>query len=257
MFSSSPRKIILLCILSSFIVACTFNENETGNNMEELEEMEEELNLTLEELDNTEEELNSQNEKVNEKEEQVEELNQQLREKEEKIDQLKSMVPEEQVILEKSENIVDLLENKDFETISTYIHPERGVRFSPYAYVNEDEHNQLTVDQIESFMNDSEVYQWGYQDGSGEPIELTPADYYSDYLFIRDFTEAEEINYNELTQRGNTLHNADEVYSDANLIEYFVPASEDELDWASLILAFEEHEDDWVLVGVIIDRWTI
>ncbi|MDA3130864.1 YobA family protein [Aliibacillus thermotolerans] len=164
----------------------------------------------------------------------------------------------EEAVLERAEKVVTALHNEDFATLASIVHPEKGVRFSPYAHVLPEEHISFTSDQVRSFMEDENSYIWGSKDGKGTPIELTPSAYYEDYLYIKKFAEVDGSFVTELKERGNTLHNADEIYPEAQFVEYYVPASDEiGMDWASLILAFEEVDGMWYVVGIIIDRWTI
>ena len=152
--------------------------------------------------------------------------------------------------------IVDALDNKDFEQLSTFVHPEKGIRFTPYAFIKEEEQPIFEAEQVRGFPNDNEVYEWGTEDGTGDAIRLTPNAYYHDYLYIRDFTESTEILVNDIDPRGNMRMNVGEVYPEARFVSYYVSGTDEEMDWANLILAFEEVNDDWYLVGIIVDRWT-
>ncbi|MCM3716317.1 hypothetical protein M3202_19925 [Alkalihalobacillus oceani] len=165
---------------------------------------------------------------------------------------------EEQLITKHAKTVVDALAEKDFATVADYVHPKKGVRFSPYAYVKK-AHRSFTPECVSKMMNDSTVYFWGTYDGSGHAIELTPAEYYERFLYQKDFARAEDIHFDQLTERGNTLHNADEVYPDAHFVEFHLPGSEElaGMDWASLIMAFEKWNGQWYLVGMIQDQWTI
>ncbi|MCM3759205.1 hypothetical protein M3212_00235 [Alkalihalobacillus oceani] len=164
----------------------------------------------------------------------------------------------EQLITKHAQTVVDALAEKDFTTVADYVHPEKGVRFSPYAYVEKD-HQSFTRESVRQMMSDSTVYFWGTYDGSGNAIELTPAEYYERFLYQKDFAQAEEIHFDQLTERGNTLHNAAEIYPDAHFVEFHLPGSEElaGMDWASLIMAFEKWNGQWYLVGMIQDQWTI
>lgn len=164
----------------------------------------------------------------------------------------------ETVIREQAQAIVEALKDQDVETVAEFVHPDQGVRFSPYAFV-EMNHQSFTREQVNEMMDDEKLYVWGAYDGTGEAIELTPAEYYEEFIYRKDFAnEVEEINFDDIEPRGNTLHNAEEIYPDAHFIEYYVPGTEEfaEMDWGSLILAFEEVNGEWYLVGVIQDQWT-
>ncbi|MBP2077010.1 hypothetical protein [Oceanobacillus polygoni] len=152
--------------------------------------------------------------------------------------------------------IVDALDKADFDQLATFVHPEKGIRFSPYVFIEEEEQLVFEAEQVRAFSNDDEVYDWGTEDGTGDTIQLTPNAYYNDYIYIRDFIESNEVLVNDIEARGNMLMNVEEVYPEASFVSYYVPGTDVELDWANLILAFEEVNGDWYLVGIIVDRWT-
>ena len=68
--------------------------------------------------------------------------------------------------------IISALKNKDMNKLSQYVHPQLGLRFSPYATVK-DTDQVFTADKVVGLMDDPTVYLWGHYDGSGEPINLT------------------------------------------------------------------------------------
>ncbi|QGS68387.1 hypothetical protein CV093_06840 [Oceanobacillus sp. 143] len=61
---------------------------------------------------------------------------------------------------------------------------------------------------------------------------------------------------NNIKTRGSMIVNVQEVYPDASFVSYYVEGTEQELDWADLILVFEKDQDNWYLVGLAVDRYT-
>ncbi|NLM34482.1 MAG: hypothetical protein GX206_03500 [Clostridiales bacterium] len=152
------------------------------------------------------------------------------------------------------------LKEKDMEKLSQLVHPEKGVRFSPYTFVEKDKDLVFSAKEVNKFMEDTTKYKWGFYDGSGELIELTFADYYKRFIYDADFINAPKVGYNEPIATGNTINNTFEVYKNAVIIEYHFPGIEEKyegMDWRSLKLVFEKYKDKWYLVGVIHDEWTI
>ncbi|WP_418789914.1 hypothetical protein [Phosphitispora sp. TUW77] len=158
------------------------------------------------------------------------------------------------------------IKNDDMEKLSGLIHPAKGVRFSPYAYVNTDAKDGNLVfnsDQVKNFLSDNQKYNWGYYDGSGEPIKLTPAEYFKRFVYTADFADAEQsgiVSFNKTVGTGNALENQFEVYPDAVIVEYYFSGFEEQyegMDWQSLRLAYEKLDNDWYLVGIIHNQWTI
>jgi len=154
--------------------------------------------------------------------------------------------------------VVDAFAAKDAEALASWSHPQKGVRFSPYAYVNVENDVVFSAAQIERFWTDPKTYRWGFADGSGEPLVMTPSEYCDRYVFDRDFRDSSSISVNDDQASGNRINNAASVYPDASRVEYYIePSTSGGLDWAALRLVFERDGDAWRLVGVIHDEWTI
>ena len=117
----------------------------------------------------------------------------------------------------------------------------------------------FTAAQVRGFATDQEVYRWGSFDGTGDPIDLTVAAYWSRFIYDADFWQPHVIAYGEFVGRGNTLNNIAQVYRNAVTVEYHFTGFESRfvgLDWRSLRLILEEQAGTWYLVGIVHDEWT-
>lgn len=157
-----------------------------------------------------------------------------------------------------AEKVLQLLAARDFSKLAEYVHPMMGVRFSPYAYVKV-EHQQFQPEELEGLSDSDVIYNWGNYDGSGKPIELTFADYYDEFVYSRDFLNADQVAVNQRIGEGNTISNIEEFYPSASFVEYHVESEDNatEMDWQSLRLVFIEEDGVWLLVGIVHDAWTI
>ena len=165
----------------------------------------------------------------------------------------------EGLIKERSDEVINAIKDKDGEKLSEYVHPEKGVRFTPYTNVSTENDIVLTKDEVANFFEDEETYTWGNYTGSGEEIVLTPREYYDEFIYSQDFLNVEEIGYNEVLSSGSVVENQFDVYEDPIVVEYYYPGADDDaegMDWQSLRLVFEELDGEWYLVGVINNRWT-
>lgn len=153
------------------------------------------------------------------------------------------------------------LEQQNGKQLASLVHPKKGVRFSPSAYVDLKLDLIFSRDQIERFWTDRKTYLWGYEDGTGEPIKLTPAHYWRKYILTRNFRKAASINVNNDQAAGNTTNNAAKVYPAATRVEFYIKSSKhgsvEQFDWVALRLVFEHVGDSWFLVGLIYDQWTV
>ncbi len=166
----------------------------------------------------------------------------------------------EKVIGEKTDKAINAIKEKDAEIISALAHPVNGIRFTPYTYVLLERDVVFSKEALLDFFEDEEKYLWGYYDGKGHDIRLTPAQYYEEFIYTADFVNADEVGYNTVLSSGNMLENQFEVYENPIVVEYYFPVFDPEfigMDWQSLRLVFEEYEEQWFLTGIIHNRWTI
>ncbi|MBN1494755.1 hypothetical protein JW911_03410 [Candidatus Peregrinibacteria bacterium] len=154
---------------------------------------------------------------------------------------------------------ITALKNEDMILLSS-LASEKGVRFSPYAYINIDTDVVLEPEVLKNVQALSSTFVWGSYDGSGEPIDLPFGWYYEKFVYSKDFLNAPEIKYNEIIGRGNSINNLKEVYLNAEFSEYHFPGFDPQyegMDWESLRLVFEKENNEYRLVGIIHDGWTI
>lgn len=166
---------------------------------------------------------------------------------------------EKEVVLEKADQVIRQIKGKNAEELSKYIHQDKGVVFSPYVHI-EPEAVTFKQDDIQHFFHMEEKYTWGMRDGSGQPIELSPSEYYEEFIYDADFNKADEIVYNPEDARGNTIRNVKDVFPNSQVVEYYVKGTEENgnMDWKALNLVFEkDSSEEWKLVAVVHDQWTI
>ncbi len=157
-----------------------------------------------------------------------------------------------------AKKVVAALKNKDMRTLSLYVHPAKGVRFTPYAFLS-DTDLIFKKSQVKNLFRLRQTYIWGNHDGSGEPLNLTFSAYYGKFIYDKNFAAAPQTSYNMRSGAGNTVFNASDIYPKSNYFEYYFPGTKkyDGMDWSSLILIFEKSGARWYLVGVAHNQWTI
>jgi hypothetical protein len=164
------------------------------------------------------------------------------------------------VIEQKADKLIQAISEKDTEIIGEFTHPVKGVRFTPYTYVSLEQDRVFSKEKVENFFKDQNIYLWGYYDGIGDEISLTPSEYYEDFIYSQDFKNAEKVGYNEVLSSGNMMENQFEVYENPIIVEYYFSGFDEKyagIDWKSLRLVFEQYQNDWKLVGIIHNQWTI
>jgi len=163
--------------------------------------------------------------------------------------------------LEAATTVMRILKNGDMANLAAWVHPEKGLRFSPYSYVNTETDLVFSRDEVENLMNDTTVYEWRAFAGSGDLIKMTYSEYHKKFVYDADFFDTAEIALNEVLGESTTINNLHEVYpkESYDFVEYHIdgidPAYEG-MDWRSIRLVFEKMGADHALVGIIHDQWT-
>ena len=157
--------------------------------------------------------------------------------------------------------VVAALKARDMATVARYAHPTRGVRFSPYAFVDPAKDQVWKAEELTGWFADTKARIWGTEDGTGFDIERTPTAYYERFVFPMDFTTGATINVDADQARGNSINNAATVYPDGVRVEFYLPPTQTPEgpmpDWRALRLVFVEVAGEPRLVAVIHDQWTI
>lgn len=152
------------------------------------------------------------------------------------------------------------VQQQDWLTLSAYVHPELGVTFTPYSTVEPASDLTFTAGQIKALAQDQTVYTWGFEDGRGDPIQMTMLQYFERYVYDRDYTQVPQIGVDRIMTGGNALENLIEAYPGCRFVDFSFPSADpvnDGLDWSSLKLVFQPGEECWYLVGVVHGEWTI
>ncbi|MEV5030458.1 hypothetical protein [Paenibacillus sp. LPE1-1-1.1] len=155
-------------------------------------------------------------------------------------------------------NVMLALKESDMTTLKAYIHPDKGLLFSPYAHIDT---ASAKVFPAEGFpaLTDTTVYHFGSYDGSGEPIDLTFQQYYDKFVYDKDFLEAETVGNDEIKGTGNMKVNIKEVFPDSYVMDYHFSgfdAQYEGMDWESLILVLEELDGAWYVSAIVHSQWT-
>lgn len=166
-----------------------------------------------------------------------------------------SSVEAEKLISEKLNTLINTIEKKDMKELATYIHPEKGVRFSTYGLVDKENDIVLSATKVSKIFKDAQIYNWGYYTNFEAEIKLTPKEYFLKYIYHSDFKKAEKVTFNEIIAPSGYMENQFLEYPEAIIVEFYFDYG-DELDWKDIRFVFEKLENDWYLVGFINHEWT-
>lgn len=171
-----------------------------------------------------------------------------------------SATPIKKLTKEEAANaVVQALNDKDTDKLRELIHPTKGILFSPYVYIQKDTAQKFAKDTLPSF-DDKALYVWGEHDGSGETIKMTFKEYYEKFVYDHDYVNSEKLGADEVIQTGNMVNNIKEIFPDSYIADYHFSGfdkSFEGIDWASLVVVVEQHEDNWYVVAIARTQWTV
>lgn len=163
----------------------------------------------------------------------------------------------EKVTNDLNNEIITLLKNKKYKDLSSFIHPEKGIQFSMYSFVSEKD-KSFSKSDFEKYINADEKFTFGHKDGSGAIYIVNLKDYLKDWVFKKDFSTA-KINYDNFEGKGNSLNNIKEKYPNSETVENYLAGTVEYsyMDWNSLILIFEKIDNQYYLVAIANNQWTV
>lgn len=148
--------------------------------------------------------------------------------------------------------IAGYIKDGDYKSLSEIAHPQSGVCFSPYATISEQAARVFMPSEIAGFSGDKQVYVWGVYDGSGEPIEMTPTEYFARFVFDRDYTRTKIVGVDYVVRSGNALENVSEVYPGIRFVDLYMPSTNGEdTNWSTLRLGFQEYDGSLMLTLIL------
>lgn len=231
--------IIFLLLLSLIVVGCSSNDN---TDLKSAEEKIETLKKDYSDSENRNKTLKKEKEELEKQIQNFEKSNSPIN------------------LIGFSLDVMDSIKNNDMNTLSTYVHPSKGLRFTPYTYIDIQNDKLFTAGEVAGLNGDSTVYTWGDYDGSGEPISLKFSDYYNEFVYDKDFLNPHMIGNNLAIGTGNMINNTSTAYPNESFVEYHFTGFDSQyagIDWESLTLVFEQDNGNWYLVGIIHGQWTI
>ncbi len=159
-----------------------------------------------------------------------------------------------------TKQVLTLIKQKNYKALDGFIHDEKGIRLSPYAFVSSSDKKFSRAQFLDLFgKNKSKKYTWGTYDGTGDPIVLTAPEYFSKFVYDANFLHPEKLEVNRSVGAGNTTNNIKEFYNQEDFTESYFSNSKktDGLPWKSVRLVFKEINGKYYLVGIVHDQWTI
>lgn len=164
------------------------------------------------------------------------------------------------VLTSLTKEVLTIFKDKQYASLDSLIHPEEGVRFSPYATVSAED-KKFSRQEFRELVtsNKNKKITWGIADGSGDPITLTAAEYFNRFVYDANFLHPDKYDINQFIETGNSVNNLKTKYQGSDFTESHFSGSKKSggIDWKSVRLVFKEIEGKYYLVGVVHDQWTI
>lgn len=153
--------------------------------------------------------------------------------------------------------ILQAIYDHDMDVLSSHVHTEKGLLFSPYFSVMDDT-VRFEKNEVPSLLESEATYLWGYGEANME-IQLTPADYFDKYLQVKRFFKSDEVFVDTQNQEVDPTNYLKTVFPDSKIVEFYHAGTEQYsgMDWRSLNLVFEQDEEGaWRLVAIINNLFT-
>lgn len=164
------------------------------------------------------------------------------------------------LLINVSLKILDAVKKRNYDTLASFIHPEYGVLFSPYAYIDTTDSQVLLPDRLIQISKQMDKINWGSAWDQGmEPELLTIDEYFSKHVYDVDFLNAPVVSINEFKSRGTDLNNIKDIFPECNVVEFFFPGFEEKnegMDFRGLRLIFQFYNNRPCLVAIVHDEWT-
>lgn len=160
-----------------------------------------------------------------------------------------------------TKQVLTIFKNKQYAKLDSLIHPDEGIRFSPYATVDLNNDKQFSRQEYKALVTKgkSEKLNWGSYDGTGEPILLTADEYFKKFVYDANFVQPDQLGIDKIIQSGNSINNLKAIYDGSNFTESSFRGSKKygEIDWKSVRLVFKKVGEKYYLVAIVHDQWTI
>lgn len=177
-------------------------------------------------------------------------------------DSMNISVNRENSIISFSNSILEAIQEKNYDKLASFIDPNKGVIFSPYAYVDEKKlnDNHFSKQSFLKFAKSNSKKVWGYADGSGEAISMNMDEYVDKYVYDVDFLHVTNIAANRsLFKKSNGIDNSLKVFPGKTFVDYYKKPrpGENEFDWSNLRLIFNEEDGKLYLIAIVHNQWQI
>lgn len=177
------------------------------------------------------------------------------------VDSVQLAMDKDSILMSLTKEVFTIFKNREYAKLDSLIHPQEGIRFSPYATIDAGDDKKFSREAYNQLIsaNKNKKLKWGSYDGSGDPILLTPAEYFRKFVYDGNFVNPDKKGVNKMLGSGNSINNLKAAYPGSNYTESYLSGTKKNggLDWRSVRLVFKEEGGKYYLVGIVHDQWTI
>lgn len=151
-----------------------------------------------------------------------------------------------------------LIKEQNYEELSHNI-SNSGLRLATSPYLSET-NLILTPSQVAKINSNSNQFNFGQSDGSGEPIMLTLQEFFERYVYSHDYLAIDQSSLpNQQIYHSSTLNNIEQIYPNSTIQTHTYPGSSqfDNMDWQKLNLVIEAEPSGFKLKALVNEEWTI
>lgn len=163
---------------------------------------------------------------------------------------------EDEVVMALLDDLETAVANQDGDLLAQLVHPERGLRLRVSWWNPEVQFDQ---EQVRTLFSSETSYDWGIEDGSGEPIEGSFAAVIYP-LLESDLLDAAETGCNEILSGGSAgIIRLPDGYEPVDYYSFYRPGSDEYagLDWGSWVAGIEKWGDGYYLAFLVHYAWEI
>lgn len=165
-------------------------------------------------------------------------------------------------LLALTREVLTAFKNKQYDSLSLLIHPEEGVLFSPYGYVDTASNVVVKAETMRTWTDKKKQPKivWGWFDGDEEEIKMTMNEYVKSFVYDVDFLKPDSIKVDELIAGEHVLKMLQDFFPGCHIVESHFAGfdkKQEGMDWRNLRLVFKLKDGKYYLVGVVHDEWVI
>lgn len=178
-----------------------------------------------------------------------------------------SLTQHDKKLFNQAQTIYHILIKKQYDKLTPYIHPIKGVRFAMYANTTVNWQGQSHPDTNKVFsqkdfctyLQKSKIrFTWGQKDGSGDDLVISLPNYLDTWVRadklrnpVISIKHAQELTHYQggIVTQAYLGESVD--FLDKGLQKW------DYMDWRLLRLVFEDYQGQFYLIAIINDEWTV